>query len=512
MGTLSRSITGVATSITAFIGRASRGPVNEPVLIHSFDEFQRYYGGLSLDSTISYAVRDFYTNGGRQAIILRLHRDPGGEASPAATLAPGGLKLIAANPGEWGRRLSARVDRKGITPEAAGRCGLNEEDLLNLEVVEMGADGSLVAHERFLDLSVRPDAGPRRVDRVLEQESQLVRVPSREDGTPDLPGDNPAAPQDAPAFIDASGGTDSAGLQDEDYEAGFEILDQADLINLLCIPPDRRDGFTSKAVYQKALAFCVRRRAMLIVDPRPEWGENPGDFLSKAEQKLQDDLGLDGVEARNAALYFPRVIQLDPLQGNRLEPFAPCGLIAGVMARTDDQRGVWKAPAGAGAGLNGVQGLEVNLSDRENGALNPLGINCIRSFLPRGPVVWGARTLRGADRWEDEYKYVPVRRLALFIEESLYRGTQWVVFEPNGEPLWAQIRLHVSAFMHGLFQQGAFQGSSPPEAYFVKCDSETTTQDDIDRGFVNFLVGFAPLKPAEFLILRIRQRAGQVGG
>ena len=153
------------------------------------------------------------------------------------------------------------------------------------------------------------------------------------------------------------------------------------------------------------------------------------------------------------------------------------------------------------ATLAGVPQLSVNLTDAENGELNPLGINCLRAFPIIGRIVWGARTLQGADQLASEWKYIPVRRTALFIEESLYRGTKWIVFEPNDEPLWAQIRLNVGAFMHGLFRQGAFQGKTPRDAYFVKCDKETTTQDDINKGIVNIVVGFAPLKPAEFVIV-----------
>jgi phage tail sheath protein FI len=173
-------------------------------------------------------------------------------------------------------------------------------------------------------------------------------------------------------------------------------------------------------------------------------------------------------------------------------------------------RGVWKAPAGLDAALNGVQDLQVNLNDAENGQLNPLGINCLRSMGVNGRVVWGSRTLRGADESADEYKYVPVRRLALFLEESLYRGTQWVVFEPNDEPLWAQVRLNVGAFMQGLFRQGAFQGTAAKDAYFVKCDNQTTTQSDINLGILNIIVGFAPLKPAEFVVIKIQQMAGEI--
>jgi len=160
--------------------------------------------------------------------------------------------------------------------------------------------------------------------------------------------------------------------------------------------------------------------------------------------------------------------------------------------------------------LSGTQGLKVNLTDPENGQLNPIGVNCLRSFPIFGRVAWGARTLRGADQAADEYKYIPVRRTALFIEESLFRGLKWVVFEPNDEPLWAQIRLNAGAFMQNLFRQGAFQGKTPREAYFVKCDKETTTQNDINLGIVNVVVGFAPLKPAEFVIIKLQQMAGQI--
>jgi phage tail sheath protein FI len=200
----------------------------------------------------------------------------------------------------------------------------------------------------------------------------------------------------------------------------------------------------------------------------------------------------------------------DPLNKFQLRTFAPCGVVAGVFARTDATRGVWKAPAGIDAVLNGVQGQVYKLTDAENGVLNQLGLNCFRIFPIYGPIAWGARTIAGADAQASEWKYVPVRRTALFIEESLFRGLKWAVFEPNDEPLWAQIRLNVGAFMHNLFRQGAFQGKTPREAYFVKCDKETTTQNDINLGIVNIVVGFAPLKPAEFVIITLQQMTGQI--
>jgi hypothetical protein len=245
---------------------------------------------------------------------------------------------------------------------------------------------------------------------------------------------------------------------------------------------------------------------MMLVDPPSDWKDKTA-AKSKFTDPLVDNVG---TRNKNAALFFPRLKQPNPLHSNQIEEFVPCGAVAGIFSRTDSQRGVWKAPAGLDATLVGVPQLSVPLTDLENGELNPLGVNCLRAMPAAGRVVWGARTLQGDDRLASEWKYIPVRRTALFIEESLYRGTQWVVFEPNDEPLWAQIRLNLGAFMQNLFRQGAFQGKTPAEAYFVKCDKETTTQNDINLGIVNIIVGFAPLKPAEFVIIKIQQIAGQV--
>jgi hypothetical protein len=206
------------------------------------------------------------------------------------------------------------------------------------------------------------------------------------------------------------------------------------------------------------------------------------------------------------ALYFPWVKALDPTGVSR-EPILlpPSGYIAGLYARIDALRGVWKAPAGTEASLNGVVGLAAELTDVEHGNLNPMGVNVIRRFPAAGVVAFGARTITSDPEW----KYVPVRRTAIMLRVSLYNGIQWAVFEPNDEPLWSQLRLNIGAFMTTLFRQGAFQGSTPSQAFFVKCDAETTTQADIDLGIVNILVGFAPLKPAEFVVVRISQKAGQ---
>jgi hypothetical protein len=278
---------------------------------------------------------------------------------------------------------------------------------------------------------------------------------------------------------------------------GIYALESVDIFNLLCLP-----GITDSGILMDADSYCKERRAFMIIDA-PKQTRKPSDMVTEIS-------GTALPKSDHAAVYYPWISIADPLKGGKLRSCPPSGTIAGLYARTDSARGVWKAPAGMDATLAGVQSVEYLLTDMENGTLNPIGVNCIRIFPVFGAVAWGARTLRGADQMASEYKYVPIRRLALFIEESLFRGTKWVVFEPNDEPLWSQIRLNLGAFMHSLFRQRAFQGQTPKDAYFVKCDKETTTQDDINKGIVNIVVGFAPLKPAEFVIIQIQQMAGQI--
>jgi phage tail sheath protein FI len=289
---------------------------------------------------------------------------------------------------------------------------------------------------------------------------------------------------------------------DATLHTGLYALDKVDLFNLMCIPRNAADDAALAQLYKAAAVYCLKRRAMLIVDPPKAWSDAAaqGSF-----DRIQiADLGIDGpqLEARNCAVYFPGIKKLDPGAG-QTDIFPACGAVAGIFAATDSAHGVWKAPAGIAATIGGISGLESDLTEEQNGALNLQGINCLRNFPTIGPVVWGARTLRGALILEDDYKYVPVRRLALFIEESIYRGITFAVFKPNDEALWSQLRLSINAFMADLKRQGAFYSFS------VKCDSSTTTPADIGLGVVNILVMFAPVKPGEFIILQIQQQAGQ---
>ena len=324
-------------------------------------------------------------------------------------------------------------------------------------------------------------------------------------GASDLGLEDSANPGAYPLTGGADGTRPQGGdfIGSPDHKTGMNALVDVTDVNLLCLPDIADPAYDSTRVeiLAAADALCQDKRMFLIADGPARW-----TTLDRTRAHLPD---LDSVRSDHSALYFPQIQMTDQLTGQP-RTFPPCGAVAGIMARTDNERGVWKAPAGTAAGLVGVQDLAVALTDLENGLLNPLGVNCLRSFPIIGPVVWGARTMQGADALTSQWKYVPVRRTALMIEESLYRGTKWVVFEPNDERLWGQIRLNVGAFMQTLFRQGAFQGTSARDAYFVKCDSTTTTQDDINRGVVNIIVGFAPLKPAEFVIIQIEQMAGQL--
>ncbi|MCQ8192355.1 phage tail sheath family protein [Streptomyces rugosispiralis] len=593
-----RTIASVTTSVTAFVGHTRRGPLNTPVRITSFADFERRFGGLTSQSAVGYAVHQFFGNGGTVAVVVRVTKAGSGEAAGVTLESTEGhsecpvLEVHAKEPGHWGSGLRLAVDYDTPCPE----------ETFNLHVL----DARGTSRESFTNLSMDPAHG-RHAETVINAGSGLIRVKAVGEGRPDpsgtvskpfarelpdleveltvkigeveraftlydpdcdgeapcdvtelalllerklralpdAPGKHAFAGTEVTAFgrrlqvvagsIDPddvvrflgecandlgleasvnppvfplSGGEDGAppGPRDligsEADKTGLQALRDIEDVNLLSLP--ELAGYESVGdmvtVLSAADRLCRERRIFLLVDAPSAWGS-----VDAARAGIG---AFEPVRSDHAALYFPQLRLTDPLTG-RLRAFPPSGALAGVMARTDGERGVWKAPAGTEARLAGVYSLAVQLTDRENGLLNPLGINCLRTFPVVGPLVWGARTLRGADALDSEWKYVPVRRLALHIEESLRRGLQWVVFEPNTEQLWQQIRLNASGYLHTLFEKGAFKGGTPRQAYFVKCDKDTTTDEDIANGIVNVVVGIAPVKPAEFVIVKIQQMAGQ---
>jgi Bacteriophage tail sheath protein len=517
------SIVGVSTSATAFVDVFRRGPKNQPVRIDSLADFERTFDGLWSLSEASYAISQYFLNGGETAWVVRVVSDDAAASKPKDDdTTP--LKLQAANEGKWGDSLEVAVQTNsdGQTVNVAVR-----------ELHDLG-NGKKRIHlsEAYNDLTLVP--GPKYVLDVINDQSSLICVTE----PPQVNGAKSSGKDDAPRitsgevvnrlewsdqspspFKGFSGGDDGFGddpaqessklfeaipdllvPEDEDGPAGMYALRlmAPEIFNVLCLPATAQldDDDARKRINDTAAKFCADHRAFYVVDCQVEW----------TVDAIQGQLDALTELSSNAAVYFPALTMPDPLNGNRPRTVGPSGTIAGVIARTDTARGIWKAAAGTEATMRGATPT-IGVSDAENGALNELGINVLRTFPVYGSVSWGARTLDGADVKESEWKYIPVRRLALHIENSLFTGTKWAVFEPNDEPLWGQLRLSVGSFMHDLFRQGAFAGTSPTDSYFVHCDGTTTTDSDIANGIVNIVVGFAPLRPAEFVIISIQQIA-----
>lgn len=477
-----RKIMGVSTSITAFIGWAAQGPTDRAQRVLSFQDFVRHFGGLDRRSLLGYAIQHFFANGGRETYVVRLAAD---DAVTASVTIDAKLLVTAISPGDWANdyRIETKQDSIDATRFA-------------LAVIHQPSGQPPVKLESFENLSMQA-SDSRFVQSIVNSESAYVQVALS--GAPTTP---PADTAANPFTTAGSAGTPlnpnetdfESKLIPMDNDGGLYLLDQVDLINILCVP-----GETTTSVVASLQKYCHDRRAFLIID------SPKGATL--ANMRSAPSPTLVGADASNSALYFPWIRAQDPLDENRVRAFPPSGFVAGVYARADTNLGVWRVPAGIEATLSGAIDTDTPLTDDENGTLNQRGVNCIRTWPLRGTVVWGSRTLHGNDALTSDWKYISVRRLALFIEESLLRGTQWVVFEPNEKPLWSQVRLSVDDFMYDLFRQGALQGNTPREAYFVKCDRQTTTHNDINSGIINIMVGFAALKPFEFVLIRIQQKA-----
>ncbi len=497
-------IVGVSTSDTAFVDWFPRGPVEVATRVTSFDEFTRRFGGLHTQSTASYAVLHYFLNGGAVAWIVRIALDDddasSGTLQDSADAAT--IEVTANEAGAWGDNLRVAVTEA-------------PDSLVNIVVSEVNDQGDIVVREVHRNLETTVDAIMKAVNGAsklitLADDATSANAPAAVAATPT------GEPADEDDYVALTGGgdatvLDASGEAADANELGTALGDalpalariEPAVFNLLCTPAAATLGDSLDDLVDVATAFCERQHAFMIVDP-PLGGDS-----ATAEDIGAWFAGTDApAPSSYAAIYWPQLKMPDPLANGAPRVVGPSGAVAGIYAHTDATRGVWKAPAGIDATIRGGE-LNVTVNDGDSGALNPIGLNALRTYPVVGNVVWGARTLVGADNRADQWKYVPVRRTALYIEQSLAGGLSWVVFEPNDEPLWSQIRLNVGSFMQDLFRKGAFQGATPRDAYFVRCDKDTTTQGDIDRGVVNILVGFAPLKPAEFVVIQIQQIAGQ---
>jgi phage tail sheath protein FI len=547
-------IVAAQTNVAVFIGythplKTDPTLFGQPTLINGFTDYRRLFGGFvrsvaftnALDTAgnrgafgdMAQAVNQFFLNGGTQAYVVALTNSDLSPANATPVLF-GGITFTA-------REVTDELFHMTVSirpiPSAVPSSPPAPSTLADIIItygplssppgsppspISIPAGAGTVV-ETYRRVSLDPSS-PNFIESVIgtpdKPVSALVTV-SVLAGSP--PGDFPTTQQTKPFTSFLPGNTQFYSPQD--YTAVLaedSALDKPPLagnppFNLMILPgiADTSlaggDG-SGNLILNTAIAFCERKFAFLITDP---------PAVSSADNTLTNYIGTTAGDPsqprdKNAALYFPYLLSPDPITGNannlvtgQPNEIPPAATVAGIYAKTDLARGVWKAPAGFQATSTNVTGVveRGRMTDLRQGLLNPLGVNCLRDFPNIPTVVFGARTL--ATTYDQQWTYVSVRRMALFLEQTFYANLKWVIFEPNAEPLWAAIRMTINAFMLGLFKQGAFQGNTPSQAFSVQCDSQTTTQTDIDLGIVNIVVGFAPLKPAEFVIITIAQLAGQ---
>jgi uncharacterized protein len=508
------SIAAAPTSITAFVGYThpfKTAQFGTAVELFSFADYEREFGGYFssdyLRDDVANAVNEFFLNGGTDAYVVGLQpkfydlaTSPATEHDfQAATVTIGNVMFTAREPTDSDHPMTVTINNLQKSNDASP----------NLDVADITiAYGQVVETFRRVTVNKAP-ANPADVANYIETRIGTAGQPRSGLATVSQVGGSygtafsavdrvPLAPTSAPAATWTTfNPTDFAPTFAQDSS-----LDKVDIFNLLVLP-----GVADMSVWSEAIAFCERKLAFLIMDPPPQAAADP----SSAPLPLMHDVMVSSIpKSPNGAIYFPYLRSNDPLTNIPVE-LPPSGFVAGIYAREDTNRGVWKAPAGLETTIHDTNGLvqRGRMTDMRQGTLNLIGVNCLRDFPGIGTVVFGARTLVAQNPSFEQWKYVPVRRTALFLEQSLSRSLTWVTFEPNDEPLWIAIRTTIENFMLSLFHQGAFQGTTPSQAFQVKCDSSTTTQQDIDNGVVNIVVAFAPLKPAEFVIIKIAQKAGQ---
>jgi len=513
-----KPIEGVSTSTAGFLGQTERGP-EAPTLITGFEQYRRLYGGY-LDpnkSYLSYGVEGFFTNGGQRCFVGRVvaHPDPQNPAKQGAvtTSASDGntINIEALGPGEWGNRLALKIDRGSLSPLAPAPATLfkltvmywaqmppiplvDPTDPAKATDPNRRVPDAIEVYDNLTDDKTSINYYENRINR----QSSLIQVTRKGDGLPvisDPPElklltdfDNPLSGRDgsAPELPDYRGGTQT--LPDGTIiRTGFAGFKEIEEISIIIVP----DHHVVANLTQEVVIQCT-----LLKDRFAVLHSKQGTDTLMTVGSLQPPQ-----DTTYAAFYFPWIKVYDPrTNGDLLVP--PSGHVAGIYAKTDIERGVHKAPANEV--VAGATALEFQITKGEQDVLNPRGVNCLRVFTGRGLRVWGARTCSTDPLW----KYVNVRRLMIYLEESIYYGTQWVVFEPNNEKLWGRVKATITEFLTRVWRDGALMGTKPEEAFFVKCDRTTMTQDDIDNGRLICIIGVAVTKPAEFVIFRIAQWAG----
>jgi phage tail sheath protein FI len=498
-----RPIEGVPTSTAAFLGEAERGPLT-PTLVTSYKDYKRAFGDIFDENKfLPYAVSGFFENGGKRLYVCRIV----GEGAALASAAFGPFTVRAAGPGFWGTRLFVRVD-DGTTKKPDGTAvGFR----LRLAYFQAGAE----LFDPFDPQNRQKTPGPQYIEDFddLDANESSPNFYGKRFPFIDLAKGNTnqgpdssalgilvrnadaaagAKPGNAAQFL-AGGTDDTNSLGDDDFKGtnvdqGLAALERDPFREVALVYAPGADTVVAKAVVE----HCERQRFRFAVVDSVRGQSNTNNLNPRN----------DVADSQYAAFYYPWIVTSDPRTGaNKLIP--PGGHVLGVYARTDNERGVFKAPANET--VRGVLSLEFDITDNTQDVLNPRGVNAIRSFPGRGIRIWGARTISSNALW----KYVPVRRLFIFLEHSIYDGTQFVVFEPNDDRLWARVIDTIRLFLRGQWRLGALFGRTEQEAFFITCDRTTMSQDDILNGRLICEIGIAPVRPAEFVIFRIFQNTAE---
>jgi phage tail sheath protein FI len=505
----SKPIEGVSTSIAAFVGLAPGGPVNTPMRISNWTQFAKIYGdpvepdsGPFMEGAyLAHAVYGFFQNGGSQCWIVRVGQADGGAGAVAQAALPAAadsgvetLRVLAL-PGVDGQVKVELSEHPVIRNDGDGEgdkpAGGEREPTYKITISAAGG-----AREEYDGLTLKK--GRNNIATKINAASQFVRIEEAGGGLPDA--------QRAPATgtyvlsapsvpVDKVGASDFAG--DVARRRGIGGLAAIDEITMIAIPDiwaiaENGNGKLVKEVQEKLIAHCENAGDRMAILDAPN-GMLPQEVL---DWRLQDA----GYDSKYAALYWPWIDVTNPLTNKPLT-IPPSGHVAGVWCRTDTARGVHKAPANEVA--LGANSVAFQITHAEQGSLNKAGVNCIRAFPGRGIRIWGARTLSSDPEW----RYINVRRLFNYVSESIMQGTQWSVFEPNDQKLWIQLRIAAASFLTRTWREGALFGSSPEQAFFVKCDEETNPPEVIEAGQVVCEIGIAPVRPAEFVIFRLSQYA-----
>jgi phage tail sheath protein FI len=485
-----KPIEGVGTAVAAFLGIAEKGPIGESVMVANWTQYQETFGNFVPGAYMAQAVHGYFNNGGTLAFVVRIGKEDAGDAAPAAATAEISAKA-SGNPVTL-KAIAREAGSDGISLEVSD----GPEDTFNL-TVKKGTQ-----EEKFEGLTMA--RGAKNALEVVNKTSTLVTLEEVRIQGASVP---ERAPQAGSYALTAASTTALVPVSPSDYEgnvadrSGLGGLEAVDQVTMVCVPDVMaafqqgvldRDGV--KAVQLAVIAHCERMGdRVAILDTLPDLN---------AQEAYNWRMNEAGYDSKYAAMYYPWIQVANPIPGGATTMvMPPSGHMAGVWARSDSERGVHKAPANEV--IRGVLGLGMSLTNSEQGVLNPVGLNCIRSFPGRGIRVWGARTLSSDASW----RYLNVRRLFNYVEKSIFNGTQWVVFEPNSMDLWERVKRDIKAFLTRVYMDGALFGATADQAFFVKCDAENNPQATRDAGQLIVDIGIAPVKPAEFVIFRIGQYA-----